>query len=121
MHLANIRSSIDNRAYKILGINTDALDAISANICSGKKGSESMSSVFKELESQETKNRIKSACAGETLFKVAQIYVLNKTMEGLKYDTAIKPELLAKLFPELKGSLPRGLGRKKKAKSSTDE
>lgn len=119
MHLANIRSSMDNRTYKILGINTDMLDEISAKVSMEKKsGYDSISSVFKELDSPETKNKIKEACPSETLFKVAQIYVLNKSMEEMKYNTSVKPELLAKLFPELKSSLPRGMGRKKKAKSS---
>jgi hypothetical protein len=122
MHLSNIRSAIDSRAYRILGINTEALDSLASRISSGKpKSPESLAFIIKELNSPETKKEISSACSTETAAKAAQIYVFNKALESLNYDTSIKPQLMAKLFPELKLSVPRGMGRKKRSRADSDE
>lgn len=122
MHLSGIRSAIDSRAYRILGIKTEALDNLASRISAGKpKGPESLAHIIKELNSPETKKEISSACSTETIAKAAQIYVFNKALEGLNYETSIKPQLLAKLFPELKLSVPGGMGRKKRSKSAGKE
>ncbi|MEM3841517.1 MAG: DUF2666 family protein [Candidatus Micrarchaeaceae archaeon] len=113
-HLAGIRNTVDQRSYKILGINVAKLDEIASKLSSGKaKKYAGLSDIAKELSSQPVKREIAEAVESQTLQKFAEIYVLNKAMAAIGLDTAITQESLQKLYPELKLKIPKGLGRKK--------
>lgn len=114
-HLASIRSSIDGHAYSILGIGTDRLDSLAKELASGKsKTYDSAGSIIKELSSPEMKKRVREACENDTAAKLAASYVLNRALLELNYETSLRPETMAKLYPELKFKPPRGAGRRRK-------
>ncbi len=109
-HLAGIRASIDNHAYSILGINTDALDSIANELAAGKsKTSESFGAVVNALNSADVKKRIRDACNSDMVAKLAIPYLLNKALSNMGHETSIMQAAMSRLYPELKP--PRGLGR----------
>ncbi|EQD51157.1 hypothetical protein B2A_07015 [mine drainage metagenome] len=115
-HLAGIRNSIDNRAFKLLGINTEKLDSLASAIVQGKKGNYSaLGEALKELDKRDIKAQIEGACPDAKLAKIAGIYTLNRIMLNNGFDSTINQEMLSKVFPDLKVKLPPGAKRKKKA------
>ena len=114
-HLAVIRNAIDKRSYNIMGINTQALDAIASKISSDRKRSyESLADAIKELQKPDVKRAIKEAVPNDTIAKLAEIYLFNSVINSMKFESGITPELMGKLYPDIKVRMPMGAGRKKK-------
>ena len=115
-HLAGIRNSIDGKAFKILGIDTEKLDSLASSISQGRKGNYSvLGDALKELDKKEVKAQIEGACKDNKLAKIAGIYLLNRIMLNLGFDSSINQDMLSKVYPDLKVKLPPGAKRKKKA------
>lgn len=115
-HLAGIRSTIDGHSYRILGVDTGALDKLAGQLTAGKSRSyESLGSALKEIGSADTKKRLKDICQSPTLEKLAESYLLARVVSSLNFEQSIRQETMAKLYPELKLKLPKGPGRKRKA------
>ncbi len=120
MHLSSIRGAIDSRMYKMLGIDTDSIDTLAAELTSGKKGPEAIGDSIRAAEQAPIKGRISAACSTSTATRIAQIYLANKILFNLNVDVSLTPAIMAKLYPELKLSTPKGVGvpgRKKKPKT----
>lgn len=120
-HLAGIRTSIDAHSYRILGIDTDALDSIAKELVSGKpKTAESFGAIVDAINSPGTKRRIREACSSDTVAKLALPYLLNRALSGMGHDTSIMQAQMSKLYPELKLKPPRGMGRPGRKKASAE-
>ena len=113
-HLAGIRNSIDGRAFKLLGIDTEKLDSLASSIAQGKKGNYSaLGDALKELDRREVKAQIESSCQDGKLSKIAGIYILNKIMLNMGFDSSINQGMMSKIYPNLKVKMPLGAKRKK--------
>jgi hypothetical protein len=120
-HLALVRTTIDNKAFPILGINTSMLDAVANKATAGKKKSyASLSEAILALNNAETKKVIADSCGEKKeLAPVAEIYLMGKVLTNLKFDSSINQEALSKIYPDLKMKKPRGkMGGKAKAEES---
>ena len=114
-HLAGIRNSIDSKAFRMLGIDTEKLDSLASSISQGRKGNYSaLGDALKELDKKEVKAQIEDACKDSKLAKIAGIYLLNRIMLNLGFDSSINQDMLSKIYPDLKVKLPPGAKRKKK-------
>ncbi|MGC8537645.1 MAG: DUF2666 family protein [Candidatus Micrarchaeia archaeon] len=114
-HLAGIRNSIDGKAFNILGIDTGKLNSLASSIAQGKRGGySSLGDALKELDKREVKAQVEAACSDAKLAKIAGIYLLNRVMLNMGFDSSINQEMLSKIYPDLKVKLPPG-ARKKKA------
>ncbi len=117
-HLAGIRSTIDNKSFPLLGINTAVLDVLAAKVTFGKKKNyEDLSKAISELSGTDAKRAVEEACKGNLqLPKLAKIYLLGKVISSLDFDSSINQTIMSKIFPDMKP--PRKpLGRKAKAQS----
>ena len=113
-HLAGIRNSIDGKAFKILGIDTEKLDSLASSISQGRKGNYSvLGDALKELDKKEVKSQVEGACNDSKLAKIAGIYLLNRIMLNLGFDSSINQDMLSKIYPDLKVKLPPGAKKKK--------
>jgi hypothetical protein len=114
-HLAGIRSTIDTRMYRLLGIDTTVLDKASASITSGmRKSYDSLGEAVKRMGSAEAKSALSASCNGrKELEQIAATYLLGKVITDLKFDSCVNQLILSKVFPELKP--PKAPGRMGKA------
>ncbi|MEM0149505.1 MAG: DUF2666 family protein [Candidatus Micrarchaeaceae archaeon] len=113
-HLAGIRNSIDGRVFRLLGIDTEKLDSLASSIAQGKKGNYSaLGDALKELDKKEIKAQVESSCNDSKLSKIAGIYVLNKVMLDMGFDSSINQGMLSKIYPDLKVKIPLGAKKKK--------
>jgi len=111
-HLAGIRSTIDGRAYRLLGINTESLDSYAeTNTNSLRKGLTSVGEVLGRLDTQEAKKAIDDACTNKAVVPLAKTYLLNKLVLSINVQTGLTQEAMSKLFPDLK--MPKFPGRAK--------
>jgi hypothetical protein len=120
-HMALIRSTIDNKAFELLGIKTDVLDTAAGVVTAGKKsGYSSLAEAISALDSPDTKKAIAEACGEKgDLSPVAKIYLLGKVLNNLNFDSGINQKVLSKIYPDLKIKKPMGrFGSKKKAAES---
>ncbi|MCL4404474.1 DUF2666 domain-containing protein [Candidatus Marsarchaeota archaeon] len=107
-HLAGIRSTVDSKAFKILGIDTDAIDEKVKSLLLGK-GASAVSQAIMELEKPEFKKLLSSACQSQTLAPFAKTYALNRLINHVGYETSLSQLALSKVFKELKP--PKAPGR----------
>jgi hypothetical protein len=113
-HLAGIRNSIDSKAFRMLGIDTEKLDSLALSVSQGRKGNYSvLGDALKELDKREVKAQIEGACKDGKLAKIAGIYLLNRIMLNLGFDSSINQDMLSKIYPDLKVKLPPGAKKKK--------
>lgn len=114
-HLAGVRSAIDGRMFKLLGVKTEAIDAFAdSKTASMRSGYSSLAQVMQHADSAEAKATLDAACENKTLVPFAKTYLLNRLITSLKVDTAISQQAMSKAFPYLKP--PKVPGRKPKAK-----
>jgi hypothetical protein len=114
-YLAGIRTTIDSKAYKFLGIKTSVLDEFIARVTSGKRKSYgSLSEVINAISGPEAKAALSDAC-GENKSQVplAEIYMLGKAISAIGFDVSLNQTIMSKVFPELKPP-KKPPGRKKK-------
>ena len=113
-HLAGIRGTLDGKMYKLIGIDTAALDAAADKLSKGlRKGYSSLSSAISGLGSAEAKNAVEGSCASNNALRpLAETYLLAKVITNLGYDICINQLQLSKIFPDLKP--PKAPGRKPK-------
>ncbi len=115
-HLAGIRTTIDSKAFGLLGIKTSVLDAFVSSATSGlKKKVTDLSTAVQKLDSTEAKKALDDSCENKTLLPLAKAYALNKLVGSLGFETGIDQLSMSKIFPELKPPKMPGMGRKKKA------
>jgi hypothetical protein len=115
-HLAGIRSTIDSKAYNLLGIKTSILDSFAKNSTQGlKKKTTDLSMALTKIDSPEAKSAIAESCTNETLAPLAKSYLLNKIITEVGFDTGIGQLAMSKVYPELKPPKMPPMGRKKKA------
>jgi len=111
-HLAGIRSTIDGRAYRLLGINTESLDSYAETTTNSlRKGLTSVGEVLGRLDTQEAKKAIDDACTNKAVVPLAKTYLLNKLVLSINVQTGLTQEAMSKLFPDLK--MPKFPGRAK--------
>ena len=116
--LSTIRQSIENKYYKILGIDTAKLDLYIADITAGQRGYKGLAKVAGALESHEARETAESACANKDLRKVAESYIISRAADTLGVKTYIDMEELIRVFPDLKLRKPaKPRGRKPAEKS----
>ena len=116
-HLAGVRSTIDGRMFKLLGIKTDVLDAFAASKASGMRaGYSSLGQALQHVDSAEAKRAVEDACDNKTLVPFAKTYLLNRLITSLKLDTSLSQQAMSKVFPYLKP--PKAPGRMGKPKAS---
>ncbi|MGC8730230.1 MAG: DUF2666 family protein [Candidatus Micrarchaeia archaeon] len=112
-HLASINKAIDSRVYKLLGINTGALDEI-AKKAKGRKKISSLAEAVKKVDEESTKKLIEEACESKTMEPIARSYLLNRIASNMGFSPEITPDIITKLYPEAKLKLPAMRGRKAK-------
>ncbi|MGC8571986.1 MAG: DUF2666 family protein [Candidatus Micrarchaeia archaeon] len=118
--LTLIRRTLDNKIYKLLGINLDILDKFADSATAGgKKSASLLTTTIEKFLSNEAKSAIENACGNDKKLKpIAEAYLLNKLITNAGYETAIDPITLSKIYPYLK--LPKEItmalkrGKKKK-------
>ncbi len=113
-HLAAIRQSLDRKAFEILGIKTDVLDAYADSVTAeGRKSISNLVQAIQSLSSKEAKAAVEAATKEKPeLQEVANVYLLRKVAQNLKYDFDVNQEMLSKIYPNLK--MPKQRGRKPK-------
>ena len=109
-HMAAIRTTIDSKAFPLLGIKTQGLDALAGKVTSGKRKSyASLSEAVSALSGPETKAALAESCGDKAeLAPVAEIYLLQKVLMNLKFDASISQAVLSRVYPNLKVKKPRG-------------
>ncbi|MGC8710716.1 MAG: DUF2666 family protein [Candidatus Micrarchaeia archaeon] len=114
-HLASIRQTIDRKAFEILGIKTNELDAYAGKLTgNARKSYKNLAELLPLLGNQEAKSIIEAACNEKPeLAEVANAYLFRKVVQNLGFDFDVNQEMLAKVYPNLK--IPKPLGRKPKA------
>ncbi|MCL5094961.1 MAG: DUF2666 domain-containing protein [Candidatus Marsarchaeota archaeon] len=111
-HLIGIKNSFDKKIFDLLNVNTLILDEFVLKIIKDKKNYESLTKALLLLNSKEAKEAINKACNKKEA-PIAEIYLLNKIITESGFNITVPPQLLSKLYPELKLKLPKGLGRSK--------
>jgi hypothetical protein len=112
--LASIRQTLDKKSFEFLGIDLCALDSYADSITNGKaKRYNDLAAAIQGLGSPEAKTAVeKSIGQKQELKEIANTYLLRRIMKGLKFDTDMNQEMLAKAYPHLK--LPKPPGRRPK-------
>ncbi len=113
--IASIRQSIDRKAFEILGIDTQALDAYAASLTKDmRKSYSNLAKIVESLGKQEAKEQISKATGGKPeLEEIAATYLFRRVVQNLAFDFDINQEMLEKAYPYLK--MPKPPGRKPKA------
>jgi len=113
--IASIRQSIDRKAFEILGIDTQALDAYAASLTKDmRKSYSNLAKIVESLGKQEAKEQISKATGGKPeLEEIAATYLFRRVVQNLAFDFDISQEMLEKAYPYLK--MPKPPGRKPKA------
>jgi len=115
-HLAGIRSTIDGKAYGILGIDISSLDAFAESATGTlRKGITSTGEVLSRLGTPEAKKAIENACTNKAVLPLAKTYLLNRLVVSMNVQTGLTQETMSKLFPNLKA--PKFPGRMPKKHS----
>lgn len=130
--LSNIVKAVDKKAYEFLGIDTERIDAYVEKVAGNKRKSYgSVTEIFSGLKQNEIKNELIAAIKPEVAplpndksdnpvsheekLPLAEAYFMRSLMGRLGFDFNIDPEVLAKLYPNLKFPKPKGnFGGKKK-------
>ncbi len=113
-HMAGIRSAIDGKAFKFLGIDTEMLDAYAeSSTRSAGRGYSGLSRAVLIMESDDSKSIIEKACQSATMAPFARSYLLNRIISAMKFETSVSQLGLSKVFPDLKP--PKAPGRLGKA------
>ncbi len=113
-HLAGIRSTIDSKMFRVLGIDVDSIDERIKQVPKSGKGAPAVSQALTELEKPEFKRAIADACSSQVLLPFAKTYALNKMINESGTETSLSQLALSKVFKELKppkapGRLSKGL------------
>jgi len=118
--LASVRETIDRKAFQIIGVKIEVIDAKVAELTKGKrKAYGSLSEVISSLKPAELKAVFASAVSEEKLIPFAESYFFKSLMTALGFNFEVSIELLRKVYPELKIPMPRGrIGGKKKSQSA---
>ncbi|MGC8671361.1 MAG: DUF2666 family protein [Candidatus Micrarchaeia archaeon] len=113
--VAGIRQSIDRKAFELLGIDTQALDAYAASITKDmRKSYSNLAKVIESLGKQEAKEQVSKATGGKPeLEEIAATYLFRKVVQNLAFDFDVTQDMLEKAYPYLK--MPKPPGRKPKA------
>ncbi len=122
--LSVIRSSIESRYYKILGIDVGRLDEYVSKIPLSGKGYQSMGQALSNLESKEARNIAQEACADKRMKKIAESYMVLRLAERSNVKPYIDSNELLKIFPELKiykPKMPKGAKKGSVADDSGEE
>ncbi|MCL4411433.1 DUF2666 domain-containing protein [Candidatus Marsarchaeota archaeon] len=115
-HLAGVRSTIDGKMFKILGVKTEVLDSFAVSKTSSlRAGYSSLAEALHHVDSADAKRAIEESCENKTLMPFAKTYLLNRLITSLKLDTGINQQAMSKVFPNLKP--PKAPGRMGKAKA----
>lgn len=111
-HLAGISSTIDSKAYNLLGINTNSLDSYASNSTSNlKKGVMAVGEVLSRINSAEAKKAIEDSCTNKAVVPLARTYLMNRLIGSMNVQTNITQEAMSKIFTDLKA--PKFPGRAK--------
>ncbi len=122
--LSVIRSSIENRYYKILGIDVNMLDEYVLKIPISGKGYESLGNALSKLEQKEAKDVAQSACSDKRMKKIAESYMVLRLSERANVKPYIDSDELLKIFPELKiykPKMPKGMKKEKVSKADPED
>lgn len=122
--LSTIRSSIENRYYKILGIDVKMLDDYISKIPLAGKGYESMGRALLQLEQKEAKDVAQNACSDKRMKKIAESYMVLRLAERANVKPYMDSDELLKIFPELKiykPKMPKGMKKDKKSKADLED
>ncbi len=111
-HLSGIRNSFDKKLFSLLNINTDILDEFSTKISKKSKTYSDLSQILSLLDSKDTKTAISASC-DKKVSNIAEIYLLNKVISDSGFNTVVTPQIISKMYPELKLKIPK-LGKPKK-------
>ncbi len=113
-NLAAIRQSLDRKSFEFLGINVAILDAYATTVTGeGRKSISNLVQAIQAIASKEAKSAVDQAVNGKPeLTEIANVYLLRKIAQNLKYDFDVNTDLLTKIYPNLK--LPKPRGRKAK-------
>jgi len=113
--VAGIRQSIDRKAFELLGIDTQALDAYAASLTKDmRKSYSNLAKVIESLGKQEAKEQVSKATGGKAeLEEIAATYLFRKVVQNLAFDFDVTQDMLEKAYPYLK--MPKPPGRKPKA------
>ncbi|MDE1850767.1 MAG: DUF2666 family protein [Candidatus Micrarchaeota archaeon] len=114
MHLASIRTTIDRKAFELLGIDVKSLDDLAATFTAGKrKNYGALGEILADFGKRDTKEAVEKAINGkEELKTIASTYLFRSIVKGLGFDFDVNPEVLQKAYPELK--IPKPPGRQRK-------
>lgn len=115
MHLAVVKGSLEPKLYKFLGIDTDALDSFADGLTKGlRKGYDSLLQTLPKLKGQEARDALSRACKNPDTSHIAESYLLGRMLAKLGVEAFATPEMLVKVFPELKipkRGMPKKLGK----------
>ncbi len=115
MYLASVKGTIEPKLYKYLEIDTASLDEFANELTKGmRKGYDSLLQVLPKLKEQATKEAVKKACKNPGTSQIAESYLLGRVLSKLGTEPFATPEMLVKVFPELKlpkQGMPKRLGK----------
>lgn len=114
--LASIDKTLVRKSYEYAGINADVIDAYVATVAKKGHTFANLSDVFKSLQPGAVKAALLPACAMPEQYPIAESFFVKRLLEEAGYAPVLEPETLAKVFPHLKITKPRGNygGKKKK-------
>ncbi|MDE1798091.1 MAG: DUF2666 family protein [Candidatus Micrarchaeota archaeon] len=114
--LASIDKTIARKSYEFTGINADVIDAYVATVAKKGHTFANLADVFKSLQPGAVKAALLPACPTPEHYPIAESYFVKRILEEAGYAPVLEPETLAKVFPHLKITKPRGNygGKKKK-------
>ncbi len=123
--LASINSTLKTKTYDFLGIDTSKIDEYAAKVTKGKRKTYSnLADVLGKLKTGEVNKVLAEASpektvevngkqiAGDKLKPVAEIYFMRALLSGMGYDVDASPEVIGKIYPDLKKAKPRGRFKK---------
>jgi hypothetical protein len=115
LSLTSIDKTLVRKSYEYAGINTDVIETYVMSVAKKGRTFANVSEVFKTLQPGTVKAALMPACPLPEQYPIAESYFVKRLMEEIGYAPVLQPEILAKVYPHLKITKPRGnFGKKKK-------
>jgi len=114
--LSQIQKTINSRSFEYAGIDVQKVEEMAGEYCAGaKKNMASLSEIFAKVRGATLKEQLLLACKAPEQYPIAEFCFVKSVVERIGYGTYPTPEILQKVYPNLKVAKPRGnYGKKKK-------
>ncbi|PIT85001.1 hypothetical protein COU37_00560 [Candidatus Micrarchaeota archaeon CG10_big_fil_rev_8_21_14_0_10_45_29] len=114
--LSQIQKTINGRSFEYAGVDVEKVEEVAAEYCAGaRKNMISLSEIFAKIKGPKLKEQLLPACKAPEQYPVAEFCFVRCVIEKVGYFAYPTPEILQKVYPNLKVAKPRGnYGKKKK-------